>query len=68
MTEPKPIATAPRDGTTIWVWAPREECWVPVAGSPDRSAWMIMVPHDFDRGIYLHDEQTHWLPDPPPPI
>jgi len=61
-----PIATAPRDGTTIEVWNDVMGKWFKVKFETRRQCWInIMVSFDND----MHDDGaiTHWRPLPPPP-
>ncbi len=63
----RPIETAPKDGTRIYLWLADE-------GFPVLGAWMSHEPDDdpdwylFEMGTYrwLHDI-THWQPLPAPP-
>jgi hypothetical protein len=62
---PKPIESAPRDGTTILVW------W---EGNYEQPSWGTAYWSDIHNGFATlegsginADDLTHWLPLPPPP-
>jgi len=60
LTEWKPIESAPRDGTPIWVWAP------PAHGL---SAMHSLCAYHPDAGFCIDElrDPTHWRPLPIPP-
>jgi hypothetical protein len=67
----QPIATAPRDGTTVLVHHPASGfvlvSWFPWGiGSADNDGFGTNWKSDWDRS-YLGSEPTHWMPLPAPP-
>lgn len=69
----QPIETAPRDGTWVLVYEPREyEPRVHVAhwGTPEwhggPSTWVTMALGP-NPDTYNADDASHWMPLPPPP-
>lgn len=63
----QPIETAPKDGTPILIYAPRDELRpVREARWFTASAWRGWWAYDGDR-IVREVSVTHWMPMPEPP-
>lgn len=66
LPEWNPIESAPRDGTRIDIWVPREgrlvNCW------HQNGLWLFdsSIIDDDTPGV-VYEAPTHWMPIPPPP-
>ena len=72
MTEWQPIETAPKDGTWILGYHPKEWpiiCWYmvcitdPMGNHYEHEAWHRMN----GAGVSMFNSPTHWMPLPEPP-
>ena len=57
----QPIETAPKDGSDILIWQPKEDEQFVVYWDDVEDGWRFSPRH------VLADEPTHWMPLPAPP-
>lgn len=70
----KPIATAPKDGTTILLWGPY--CTHPSPCEFQKGDWFVVVDGyraveymgGFGTEYHTFQVPTHWMPLPAPPV
>jgi hypothetical protein len=70
VNEWQPIETAPKDGTSVWVFCGGEQAamrWLVIDGTSGLGLWVYSdgLLSDVDPEP---EEPTHWMPLPKPPV